>query len=102
MPLWMTRDEWLFARMLTADIRDAPPREAIAYWRAVAGWDEERIAAEAKKGWGRFSALVSPVPVSFIRMQDGDGSASARATGGSSSATAIAPNMPAWSTMKAA
>lgn len=69
--LWMTRDEWLFARMLTADIRDAPPREAVAYWRA-AGWDEERIAAEKDKGWGRFSALVSPVPVSFIRMQDGD------------------------------
>lgn len=69
--LWMTRDEWLFARMLTADIRDAPPREAIAYWRA-AGWSEERIADEKKKGWGRFSSVVSPVPVSFVRMQDGD------------------------------
>ncbi|HEX8526965.1 MBL fold metallo-hydrolase, partial [Allosphingosinicella sp.] len=31
-PLWMTREEWLFARMLTADVRDAPPREAFAYW----------------------------------------------------------------------
>jgi glyoxylase-like metal-dependent hydrolase (beta-lactamase superfamily II) len=70
-PLWMTREEWLFARMLTADIRDAPPREAVAYWRA-AGWSEERIADEAAKGWGRFSAMVSPVPVSFVRMQDGD------------------------------
>ncbi|HEX8366866.1 MAG TPA: MBL fold metallo-hydrolase, partial [Allosphingosinicella sp.] len=70
-PLWMTREEWLFARMLTADVRDAPPREAFAYWRA-AGWSEERIAAEADKGWGRFSAMVSPVPVSFVRMQDGD------------------------------
>ena len=69
--LWMTRGEWLFARMLTADIRDAPPREAEDYWRA-AGWDEDRILAEKAKGWGRFSALVSPVPVSFIRMQDGD------------------------------
>lgn len=70
-PLWMTREEWLFARMLTADVRDAPPREAYAYWRA-AGWSEERIAAEAEKGWGRFSAMVSPVPVSFVRIQDGD------------------------------
>jgi glyoxylase-like metal-dependent hydrolase (beta-lactamase superfamily II) len=69
--LWMTRDEWLFARMLTADIRDAPPREAIAYWRA-AGWSEERIAEETKKGWGRFSSVVSPVPVSFVRIQDGE------------------------------
>jgi glyoxylase-like metal-dependent hydrolase (beta-lactamase superfamily II) len=69
--LWMTREEWLFARMLTADIRDAPPREAIAYWRA-AGWDSERIAAEAAKGWGRFSSVVSPVPLRFIRLRDGD------------------------------
>lgn len=69
--LWMTREEWLFARMLTADVRDAPPAQAIAWWRA-AGWPEERIAAEVEKGWGRFSAMVSPVPVSFIRMQDGD------------------------------
>ena len=70
-PLWMTRDEWLFARMLTSDVRDAPPREALAYWRA-AGWSEERIAAESAKGWGRFASLVTPVPVSFVRMQDGD------------------------------
>ena len=69
--LWMTRDEWLFARMLTADRRDAPPAEAIAYWRA-AGWEEERIEGERAKGWGRFSSLVSPVPVSFIRIQDGE------------------------------
>lgn len=69
--LWMTRDEWLFARMLTADIRDTPPAEAFAYWRA-AGWSEERIAAEAEKGWGRFASVVSPVPVSFVRMRDGD------------------------------
>lgn len=69
--LWMTRGEWLFARMLTSDIRDAPPAEALAYWRA-AGWDEARIAAEAEKGWGRFASVVSPVPLSYVRMQDGD------------------------------
>jgi glyoxylase-like metal-dependent hydrolase (beta-lactamase superfamily II) len=70
-PLLMTREEWLFARMLTADVRDAPPPEALAYWRA-AGWEEERVEAETKKGWGRFSSVVSPVPVSFIRLRDGD------------------------------
>lgn len=69
--LWMTRGEWLYARMLTADVRDAPPPEAIAYWRA-AGWSEERIAAEAEKGWGRFAAAVSPVPMAMARMRDGD------------------------------
>jgi glyoxylase-like metal-dependent hydrolase (beta-lactamase superfamily II) len=69
--LWMSREEWLFARMLTSDVRDAPPAEAVAYWRA-AGWDEARIEAEAAKGWGRFASVVTPVPVSFVRMRDGD------------------------------
>jgi glyoxylase-like metal-dependent hydrolase (beta-lactamase superfamily II) len=69
--LWMTRGEWLFARMLTSDVREAPPAEALAYWRA-AGWCEARIDAEAAKGWGRFAAWVSPVPVSFVRIEDGD------------------------------
>ncbi|HEX8641901.1 MAG TPA: MBL fold metallo-hydrolase [Allosphingosinicella sp.] len=69
--LWMTRGEWLFARMLISDVRDAPPAEAFAYWRA-AGWSEERIAAEAQKGWGRFASVVSPVPVGMIRLRDGD------------------------------
>ena len=69
--LWMTRGEWLFARMLTSDVRDAPPSEALAYWRA-AGWSDERIAAEAEKGWGRFASVVSPVPVGYVRIQDGE------------------------------
>jgi glyoxylase-like metal-dependent hydrolase (beta-lactamase superfamily II) len=70
-PLWMTRGEWLFARLLASDIRDAPPRQAVSYWRA-AGWSEERIAAEAAKGWGRFASVVTPVPVSYVRLQDDD------------------------------
>jgi glyoxylase-like metal-dependent hydrolase (beta-lactamase superfamily II) len=70
-PLWITREEWLFARMLAADVRDRPPAEAIAFWRA-AGWNEEQIAVEAEKGWGRFAGVVSPIPVSFIRMREGD------------------------------
>ena len=69
--LWMTRGEWLFARMLTADVRDAPPREAFAYWRG-AGWEDQRIAVEAAKGWGRFASVVTAVPVSFVRMSEGD------------------------------
>ncbi len=69
--LWMTRDEWLFGRLLSSDVREAPPSEAIAYWRA-AGWDEARIEAEAAKGWGRFASVVSPIPVSFVRIEDGD------------------------------
>ncbi|MEA3051958.1 MAG: hypothetical protein QOG72_861 [Sphingomonadales bacterium] len=70
-PLWMTRGEWLFGRMLASDVRDSPPSRAVAYWRA-AGWEETRIEAEAAKGWGRFSSVVSPIPVSYVRIEEGD------------------------------
>jgi glyoxylase-like metal-dependent hydrolase (beta-lactamase superfamily II) len=70
-PLWMTRGEWLYGRMLAADTRDAPPAEAISYWRG-AGWPEERIEAESGRGWGRFAAAISPIPLGFVRVQDGD------------------------------
>jgi glyoxylase-like metal-dependent hydrolase (beta-lactamase superfamily II) len=69
-PLWMTRGEWLFGRMLAADVRDAPPAEALASWRAT-GWSDERIEAEARKGWGRFASVVSPIPIGFVRMEEG-------------------------------
>ena len=70
-PLWMTREEWLFARMLMADVRDAPPEAAVTYWRG-AGWTADRIEQEKAKGWGRFAAVASPIPVSFVRLRDGD------------------------------
>jgi glyoxylase-like metal-dependent hydrolase (beta-lactamase superfamily II) len=70
-PLWMTRGEYLFGRMLATDVREAPPSEAIAFWRA-AGWEEARIEAEAAKGWGRFASVVAPIPVSYVRMAEGD------------------------------
>lgn len=69
-PLMMTRTEWQLGRLLTADVRDAPPGEALAHWR-MAGWNEARIAAEAAKGWGRFASVVSPVPMQYLRMVDG-------------------------------
>lgn len=70
-PLWMTRGEYLFGRMLASDVRDAPPPAALAFWRA-AGWDEPRIEIEAGKGWGRFASVVAPIPVSYVRMEEGD------------------------------
>lgn len=70
-PLWMTRTEWLMARMLTLDARDAPPAEALAWWR-MAGWSDVQIERAAADGWGRFAAVVSPVPASYVRMRDGD------------------------------
>ena len=69
--LWMTRGEWLFARMLTLDARDAPPAEDLAYRRA-AGWDDARMAEAETKPWRFFASVVSPVPLSIVRLQDGD------------------------------
>jgi len=70
-PLWMTRGEWLYARMLALDTRDSPPPEAERYRRA-AGWSEERIAAGAAKPWNFFASAVSPIPVAHVRLSDGD------------------------------
>ena len=69
-PICMTRIEWLWARVLLSDVRDAPPPEAPASWR-LAGWDEDRIARESGKGWGRFASAVSPLPVQYLRLVDG-------------------------------
>ena len=80
--LWMTRGEWLFARMLTTDMRDAPPAEAFAYWRA-AGWER---GADRRRGRERAGA-ASPRWSARCRSassgcRTATSSASARATGG--------------------
>lgn len=70
-PLMMTRGEWLYARMLTADRRDETPPEMIAFWRA-AGWDDEQVEAAKAWGWGNFARLVARLPLGFVRLVDGD------------------------------
>ena len=68
--LWMSRGEWLFARFLSADAQDQPPREAIAQWTG-AGWSQAQIDTARASGWGFFSRVVSPFPAGYIRLQDG-------------------------------
>ncbi|MGI4948356.1 MAG: MBL fold metallo-hydrolase, partial [Janthinobacterium lividum] len=70
-PLVMTQAESLMLRLLAADARDTVPDEATAFWRA-AGWDEAQVAAASVGGWGRFARLVSPPPLGFRRIADGD------------------------------
>jgi glyoxylase-like metal-dependent hydrolase (beta-lactamase superfamily II) len=69
--LWMTRGEWLTARMLIGDVRDEAPDAYIKMQRA-AGWDDETIAEMSGQGWGRFGRMVFEMPVSYRRLQDGD------------------------------
>jgi glyoxylase-like metal-dependent hydrolase (beta-lactamase superfamily II) len=68
--LWMSRGEWLMARMLTLDARDVPPPEALAFWRS-AGWSEGQIVRATAAGWRRFGRIVSPLPASYVRLFDG-------------------------------
>jgi glyoxylase-like metal-dependent hydrolase (beta-lactamase superfamily II) len=69
--LWMSRTEWLTARTMTLDLRDAPPAEAIRFWRS-AGWSEDRIVRMSAAGWRRIAGIVAPLPASYVRMVAGD------------------------------
>jgi glyoxylase-like metal-dependent hydrolase (beta-lactamase superfamily II) len=69
--LWMTRGEWLTARMLTNGKEEGVPEDYITMQRA-AGWDETALAEMRSGGWGRFARMVYQMPVSYRRMQDGD------------------------------
>jgi glyoxylase-like metal-dependent hydrolase (beta-lactamase superfamily II) len=69
--LWMTRGEWLTARMLTVDQAEELPEEATTMYRA-AGWTDTQIADTQAKGWGRFRKVVFPMPAGYRRIRDGD------------------------------
>ncbi|TCP66833.1 MBL fold metallo-hydrolase [Sphingomonas sp. PP-CE-1G-424] len=70
-PLIMTRAEWLTARMLAADARDSVPHEMLAFWRG-AGWGSEQIDHATAKGWAGFRKIITPLPLSYTRIEDGD------------------------------
>jgi len=67
--LWMTRDEYLLARVLSAD-RPPPPPEAIDFYRR-AGFSEQQLASYSER-FGQFGAVVSAAPQSYRRLRDGD------------------------------
>lgn len=69
-PLEMTRGEWLTARMLAADARDAVPDEMMAFWRG-AGWDTEAIERGVARGWSGFRRIITPLPLGYRRLVDG-------------------------------
>lgn len=69
--VWMTRGEWLTARMLTIDPTKETPDEAIALFRS-AGWSNDDLARSKQRGWGFFSRVVYPLPPGYRRIQDGE------------------------------
>ena len=69
--LWMTRGEYLTARLLVADARPEPPAEVVEMWRG-AGWSDEQVAQAAAKGWGNFARAVHRLPDGYVRVKAGD------------------------------
>ena len=70
-PLEIARTEYLLARTLTLDVRDAPPPEAVDF-SVRAGWPEEAVDTMRAKPWGNFHKIVSPMPAGFKRIRDKD------------------------------
>ena len=67
--LWMTRSEYLLARLLVADFAPPPPEAKRFY--VAAGFDDEMYRKYARS-FGRFGQYVSPLPAGYQRLSEGD------------------------------
>jgi glyoxylase-like metal-dependent hydrolase (beta-lactamase superfamily II) len=70
-PLEIARTEYLLARSLILDVQETAPPEAVDF-SIRAGWSETAIAELRQKPWGSFHKIISPLPVGFKRIRDGD------------------------------
>lgn len=70
-PLEIARTEYLLARTLTLDVRDAPPAEAVEFYTRAA-WPDERLDEFRGRSWGGFSKIVAPLPAGFVRIKEDD------------------------------
>lgn len=69
-PLFMSRLEYVTARMLIADTGRSAPEEGVEFHRA-AGWTEAQLE-RYRTGFGMFGRAVMPLPSAFHRMAEGD------------------------------
>lgn len=68
--LWMSREEYLLCRVLTADTGRDAPSAGIDFYRA-AGFPENAMH-RYEQMFGMFGRFVSELPESYTRMRDGD------------------------------
>ena len=68
--LWTTRTAWLMARMLVLDVQATAAPETLAFWRS-AGMDAATYATRAAERPFNFSDAVSPLPLGYRRLQQG-------------------------------
>ncbi len=69
-PLWMSRLEYVVARVLLADTGREAPEEGVRFYRG-AGWDEAGLE-RYKQRFGGFGMAVSRMPDAYRRLSDGD------------------------------
>lgn len=69
--LWMTREEFLIARVLCLDVRAEPPPAAVEFYRRC-GFTDEMLDNYRKRGFGNFSLGVTEMPLGHRRLSDGD------------------------------
>ena len=69
--LWTTQTEWLFARMLSLDDSDGA-RAAYADFYAATGAPPALAEQLCDRARGGYRRVVSPVPIVFHRLRDGD------------------------------
>lgn len=67
--LWMTQLEYLHSLAMIAEVGQEVPAEGLAFYRR-AGWDEAALAGYRSR-FGRAGRMVSRLPRSFRRMEDG-------------------------------
>jgi glyoxylase-like metal-dependent hydrolase (beta-lactamase superfamily II) len=70
-PIWMNRTEWLMAKLVTSERHTEPPKDVLILCKFY-GYDEQRIENMRKSGWSNFGLVVSDLPTSHRRMDDGD------------------------------
>ncbi len=69
-PLWMTREEYLYCRVLVADTGRAAPAAGVAFYRS-AGYSEDALE-RYQRMFGHFGRYVTPLPESYQRLRDGE------------------------------
>ncbi len=68
--LWMTHGEYYTCRVLAADTGQPAPATGTEFYRA-AGFDDDDIV-RYQKMFGLFGRAVSPLPLSYRRLREGD------------------------------
>ncbi len=66
-----TRSEYMLARVLTLDVRDAPPPEVVDFY-AAHGWPDAALDRLRSSRWGNFARGVHPLPAGYRRLRGGD------------------------------